>query len=141
MVEWPLRYGGPPLAVNLEKEYNMPPDEICLATPSALEAAQRVSVRPKVVYPHPAAVPATPMEAAPEPAGSSVAVPYSIPLSQVPQSQQPPPVQLTPQPQPQLQPAPAAKPPALEQGQVRWSLLLVFLSKLSQAGEIIGGLM
>ena len=123
MVEWPLRYGGPPLAVNSEKEFSMPSDEVRMATPSAVEAAQRASVRPKVVYQHPAAVPATHTEATPEPTGVSVVAPRSIPLSQVPQSQQPPPAQPVPQPQSQLPPAAVAKPPAQQQGQVGWRFL------------------
>lgn len=114
MVEWPLRYGGPPLAVNSEKEFNMPLDEARMATPSALEAAQRVSVRPKVAYPHPAAVPASPTEAPAEPALSMVVAPRSIPLSQLSPSQQPPPAQPVPQPQS----APAAQPLPPPQGKV-----------------------
>lgn len=89
MVEWPLRYGGPPLSVNMEKDFNIPTEEVRLATPGAVEAAKRVSVRPKVSYPNPMAVPATPLEAPSEP--MPAAVPISIPLDQ---SQQQPAAQI-----------------------------------------------
>lgn len=89
MVEWPLRYGGPPFAVDYDKEFNIPSEEQRMATPAAVEASQRVASRPKVVYSHPMAVPATPSEAPSErmPMGQ----PRTIPLDQV--TGQPLPVQ------------------------------------------------
>ena len=102
-VDWPLRYGGPPFAVNLDKEFNIPAKEQRLSTPAAMESAQRVQQRPKAIYPHPTMVPSTPLEAPVEPPASGN--PTRIPLNQVPS--QPPPLAQAPPP---LLPKPAGLP-------------------------------
>ena len=102
MVDWPMRYGGPPFAINFDAEFNIPTEEQRMNMPSAIEAAQRVSTRPRVVYPHPLGVPATPAEAPAEPAPPEQ--PRHIPLEPMP-SQPPlqagPTVQLAEAQQPQ----------------------------------------
>lgn len=82
MVDWPIRYGGPPFALNLEAEFKIPADDERLATPAAVDRALQIARQAAVRYPHPSMIPATPAEAPAEaPMASS---PRRIPLEHTP---------------------------------------------------------
>ena len=83
MVEWPVTYQGPPLALSMEAAFKLATDEQRFQTPSAQEMLQRTLSRPPVEYGN--HIPDSPAEPAEENFGPlNLPQPVSIPFPQDP---------------------------------------------------------